>query len=80
MSGRQEKPKIYESTGDQEFTTEIPSSKYAANESLVNVKNMEGCFIERIGKQTDNNVDTVEIRIQNANLTAIDGDNASKIE
>ena len=46
----------------------------------MNVKNLEGCFNERIGKETVKNVNTVEVRIQNANLTAIDGDNAPKIE
>ena len=80
MSGRQENAKINEGTGDQMLTNENRSSNLAANESLVKVKNLEGCFNERIGKETVNNVDTVEVRIQNANLTATDGDNTPKIE
>ena len=80
MSGRQENAKINEGTGDQEFTTGNRSSKLAANESLVNVKNLEVCLNERIGKETVKNVDAVENRIHHANLTAIDGDNTPKIE
>ena len=41
---------------------------------------MERCFNERIDREMSNNVDTVEDRIQNAILTAIDNIVTPKIE
>ena len=46
----------------------------------MNVKTLERCFNERIDKEMNNIVDTVEDRIQNAILTAIDNIVAPKIE
>ena len=46
----------------------------------MNVKTLERCFYERIDRQTNNIVDTVEDRIQNAILTAIDNIVAPKNE
>ena len=46
----------------------------------MNVKTLEGCFNERIDREISNFVDTVEDRIQNAFLTAIDNIVAPKIE
>ena len=46
----------------------------------MNVKTLERCFNERIGREMSNIVDTIENRIQNAILTAIDNIVASKIE
>ena len=46
----------------------------------MNVKTLERCFKERIDRELSNIVDTVEDRIQNANLTAIDNIVAPKIE
>ena len=46
----------------------------------MNVKTLERCFNERIDRKTSNIVDTVEDRIQNAILTAIDNNIAPKIE
>ena len=50
------------------------------NESTVNVKTLERCFNERIDKEMSNIVDTVEDKIQNAILTAVDNIVAPKIE
>ena len=50
------------------------------NESTVNVKALERCFIERIDREMSNIVDTVEDRIQYAFLTAFDNIVAPKIE
>ena len=50
------------------------------NENTVNVKTFERCFNEKIDKEMSNIVDTVEDRIQNAILTAIDSIVAPKIE
>ena len=44
------------------------------------VKTLEKCFNERIDREMSNIVDTVEDRIQNAILTAIDNIVAPKIE
>ena len=46
----------------------------------MNVKTSERCFNERIDREMSNIVDTVENRIQNAILTAIDSMVALKIE
>ena len=50
------------------------------NENTVSVKTLEICFNERIDREMINSVDTVEDRIQNAFLTAIDSIVAPKIE
>ena len=46
----------------------------------MNVKTLERCFNERVDREMNNIVDTVEDRIQNAILTAIDNIIAPKIE
>ena len=46
----------------------------------MNVKTLERCFNEKIDREMSNIVDTVEDRIQNAILTAIDNIVAPKIE
>ena len=46
----------------------------------MNVKTLERCFNERVDREMNNIVNTVEDRIQNAILTAIDNIVASKIE
>ena len=49
-------------------------------ENTVNLKTLERCFNESIDREMSNIVDTVEDRIQNATLTAIDSIVAPKIE
>ena len=74
-SERQEKVVVNEGTNDRDFTVSNSSINTAVNESAVNVKTL--------GKNTgeiSNIVDTVEDRIQNAPLTAIDNIVAPKIE
>ena len=44
------------------------------------VKTFERCFIEKIDREMGNFVDTVEDKIQNPILTAIDSINTPKIE
>ena len=46
----------------------------------MNVKTLERCFNERVDREMNNIVDTVEDRIQNAILTAIENIVAPKIE
>ena len=48
------------------------SNNTAVNESMVNVETVERCFKERIDREMSNTVDTVEDRILNEILTAID--------
>ena len=72
LSDRQQNVVVDEGTVQQEFTVSNTGSNLATNEILVNVKTLEGCFNERIDRELGNIVDTVEDRIQNAILTAID--------
>ena len=77
---RQENIVVNESTNDQGFTTGTSSGGTAINESMVNVKTLEMCFNEKDEREMSNIVDTVEDRIQNSFLTAIDNIVATKIE
>ena len=79
-SERQRNIVVSEGTNDRDFTVGTFSNNMASNESTVNVKTLERCFNERIERELSNIVDTVENRIQNAILTAIDNIVAPKIE
>ena len=79
-SGRQENVVINKGTNDRDFTVSTSSNNTAVSESTVNVKTLERCFNERIDREMRNIVDTVEDRIQNAILAAIDNIVAPKIE
>ena len=77
---RQENVVVNEGTNDRDFTISNSSNNTTINESAVNVKTLERCFNERIDREMSNIVDTVEDRIQNAILTAIENIVAPKIE
>ena len=79
-SERQKGIVVNESTNDQDFTTSTSSNSLAGNGNAMNVKTLETCFNEKIDREMNNIVDTVEDRIQNAILTAIDSIIAPKIE
>ena len=79
-SERQENIVVKEGTNDRYFTVGTSSNNIAVNENTVNVKTLERCFNERIDREKSNIVDTVEDKIQNAILTAIDNIVAPKIE
>ena len=79
-SERQENTVVSEGTNDRYFTVGTSSKKMVINENTVNVKTLERCFNERIDREMSNFVDTVEVRIQNAFLTAIDNIVTPKIE
>ena len=66
--------------GDQNFTGGTSNVSSIVNENALNVKTLERCFNERIDREMSNIVDTVEDRIQNAILVAIDNIIAPKIE
>ena len=80
MSDRQENARVNEDAANEEFTVLNSGSNSAANENLVSVKTFERCFNERIAREIGNSVDTAEDSIQNAILTAIDGNIIPKIE
>ena len=80
VSERQENVVVSDGTNDRDFTVCTSSIIMAINENAMNVKALERSFNERIDKERSNIVDTVEDRIQNAFLTAIDKIVAPKIE
>ena len=77
---KQENIVANEGTNDRDFTVGSSSKNTVNNESMVKVKILERCFIERVDREMSNFVDTVEGRIQNAIWTAIDNIVAPKIE
>ena len=79
-SERQENVVVNEGTKGQDFTVGTSNVSSIVNENALNVKTLERCFNERIDREMSNIVDTVEDRIQNAVLTAIDNIVAPKIE
>ena len=79
-SERQENIPVNGDTKDQDFTSDTSRNNIATNEIAVNVKTLERCFIERIDCEMSYFVDTVEDRIENAILTAIDNIVAPNIE
>ena len=79
-SERLENNVVDESNNDRNFTVGTSSNDPAISENAMNVRTRERYFIERIDWVMGNIVDTVEDRIQNAILTAIDNIVAPKIE
>ena len=77
---RQENAVVNESTDDRDFTVGTSSNDSVFNGNSMNVKTLERCFNEKIDREMNNIVDTVEDRIQNAILTAIGNIIAPKIE
>ena len=80
VSERQEKAVVNEGTNDRDFTVGTSNNGSVINGNAMSVKTLERCFNERIDREMSNIIDTVEDRIQNAILTAIDNIVAPKIE
>ena len=80
VSERQENAVVNEDTNDREFTVGTSSNDSVVNGNAMSVKILGGCFNERIDREMNNIIDTVEDRIQNAILTAIDNIATPKIE
>ena len=80
VSERQKITVVNEGTNDRDFTVGTSSNNSVVNGNAMNVKTLETCFNERIDRKMSNIVDTVEDRIQNTILTAIDNIVAPKIE
>ena len=79
-SERRENVVVNEGTNDQDFTVGTSNVSSIINENVLNVRTLERCFNERIDREMENIVETVEDRIQNAILTAIDNIVSPKIE
>ena len=79
-SERQENLVVNEATNDRDFTVGTSSNNTATNGRTENMKTLESCFIEKIDSEMSNIIDTVEDKIQNAILTAINNIVAHKIE
>ena len=72
MSDREQNNKVVEGVGEQEVTVSNLEKKLTANENVVKVKTLELCFDDNTDKKMGIFNDTVEDKIQNAILTAID--------
>ena len=68
----QQNVEVNDGTTDRELTAKIIASFSTTNENGVNVQTLERCFNEMINREKGSIVDTVENKIQNAVLTAID--------
>ena len=62
-SERQENIVVDEGTNDRDFTVGTSSNNTEINESTLNVKTLERCFNERIDREMNTIIDTVEDRI-----------------
>ena len=71
---------VNEGTNDRDFTVDTSNDDSIINGNVMSKKTLERCFNERINREMSNIVDTVEDRIQNAILTAIENIVAPKIE
>ena len=80
VSERQENTVVNEGTNDRDFTLGTSDNSSVINGNAMSVKTLERYFNERIDREMSNIIDTVEDRIQNAILTAIDNIVAPKIE
>ena len=80
VSERQENVVVIEGTNDRDFINGTSINDSVINGNAMSVKTLERCFNERIDRKMSNIVDTIEDRIQNAILTAIDDIVAPKIE
>ena len=80
INERQENAVVNEGTDDQNFTVGTSSSDSVVDGNAMSMKTLERCFNERIDREMGNIVDTVEDRIQNAILSAIENIVTPKIE
>ena len=79
-SERQENVVVSEGTNDRDSTVGTSNNDLVFDENVMSVKTLERCFNERIDREMSNIVDTVEDRLQNAILTAIENIVAPKID
>ena len=79
-SERQKNTVVNEGTNNRDFTVGTSNDSLIVNGNAMSVKTLERCFNERIDREMSNIVDTVEGRMQNATLAAIDNIVSPKIE
>ena len=80
VSEKQENAVVNEGSNDRDFTVGTFNNDSVVNGNAISVETLERCFNESIDREMSNIIDTVEDRIQNAFLTAIDNIVAPKIE
>ena len=80
VSERRENAVVNEGNNDRNFTVGTSNNDSVVNGIAMSVETLERCFNERIDRKMSNIVDTVEDRIQNAILTAVENIVAPKIE
>ena len=80
VSERQENTVVNEGNNDRDFTVGISNNDSVINGNAMSVKTLERCFNERIDREMNNIIGTVDDRMPNAILTAIDNIVAPKIE
>ena len=80
VSEKQENAVVKEGSNDREFTVGTFNNDSVVNGNAISVETLERCFNESIDREMSNIIDTVEDRIQNAILTAIDNIVAPEIE
>ena len=80
VSERQKNVVVNEGTNDRNFTVGTSNNDSVVNGNAMSMKTLERCFNERIDREMNNIVDTVEDRIQNAILSAIENIVTPKIE
>ena len=80
VSESQENAVVNEGTNDRDFTVGTSNNDSVINGNAMSMKTLERCSNERIDRELNNIVDTLEDRIQNAILTAIENIVAPKIE
>ena len=80
VSERQENAVVNEGINDRDFTVSTFNNSSVVNGNAMSVKSLERCFNEKIDREMSNIIDTVEDRIHNAILTAVDNIVAPKIE
>ena len=79
VSERQENVVANEGTNDRDFTVGTSNNDSVISGNAMIVKTLVRCFNEKIDREMNNIIDTVEDRIQNAILAAIDNIVAPKI-
>ena len=80
FSERQQNVVVNEATNDRDFTVGTSNNDSVVNGNAMSMRTLERCFNERIDREMNNIVDTVEDRIQNAILAAIENIVTPKIE
>ena len=71
VSESQENSVVNEGTNDRDFTVGTSNNDSVINGNAMGTKALERFFNEKIDRELNNIVDTVEDRIQNAILTAM---------